>query len=89
MLTQIEELKSFIVQATTLTWKGPSSMTYDRVDSSTQIHAIKAYAAKFVSKHVMQEVSKENNNPQISVPGSGARHTPSNRKSIEGIFVNK
>ena len=42
MLTQIEELKSFVSQTTTSSEKGPDSMTCER---NTQIHAMKAYAA--------------------------------------------
>ena len=89
MLTQIEEWKSFLAHVATLSWKGPSSMTHDRVDRNTQIHATKASVAEFAKKHARQEVSEENNNKQLFVQDSVTRHRPSERKSIEGTFANK
>ena len=50
MLTQIEELKSFIAQASTLSGKGLSSVTYDTMDRGTLNHATKSYAAEFANK---------------------------------------
>ena len=32
---------------------------------------------------------RENNNPQVFVPGNGARQRPSKKKSIDGSFVTK
>ena len=89
MLTQNEELKSFITQATTSCGKSPSSMTHDRMDRSSQILATKAYVAEFTSKHVWQELTEENNNPQVFVPASGVRHRLMKRKHIERTFVNR
>ena len=62
MLTQIEELKSFIAEVATSSGKGPSSMICDRVDKGTQVHAVKAYTAEFTNKHAQQEVTEENTN---------------------------
>ena len=55
MLTQIEELKSFIAQTATSSGKGRSSMTQDRANRSTQIHATEAYITKFTNKCTWQE----------------------------------
>ena len=87
-VTQIEEFKSFIVQATTSSGRGLSSLTCDRADRSTQIFTMKTYVAEFINKHAQQEVAKENNNPQVFLQASGVRHRPLKRKSIEGAFVN-
>ena len=89
MLTQIEEFRLFIAQNTTSSGRGLSSMTCDKADRSTQIHATKAYVAESTNKCTWYEVTKENNNLHVFVSASGARHRPLKRKSIEGKFVNK
>ena len=89
MLTQIEELKSFITQAVTSSVKGPSSVTCDRVDRSTQIYATKAYVAKFTNTCAQYRAAEQNNNPQIRMQASGVKHRPLKRKSIEWTFVHK
>ena len=45
--------------------------------------------AEFTNKHTQQEMTEENNNPQVCVPASSVRHRLLKRKNIEGIFVNK
>ena len=89
MAIQTEELKSFLAEAATSSWKGPGSMTCDRADRNTQIHGAKDYAAEFANKKARQEAIEENNNFQVFVPGSGAWHRPSTKKSIEGSSVSK
>ena len=89
MLKQIEELKSFIAQATTSSGKGPSSMTCDKMDRSNLICATKTCVAEFTNKCTWWEVTEENNHAQLFVPGSGVRQRLLKRKNIEGIFVNK
>ena len=89
MLAQIEEFKSFIAQGTTPSGRGPSSLTCDRADRGTQIHATKAYVTEFTNKHTWHEVAKENKNPQVFVLASSVRYMLLKRKSIEGTFVNK
>ena len=58
MLTQIEELKSFLVEVATLNGKGPSYMTCDRADRNTQICATKSYAVEYTNMYARQEMKK-------------------------------
>ena len=55
VLTQINKSHSFLVQVTSSSSKGPWSLTHDRVNRATQIHAAKAYMAEFSTKHACHE----------------------------------
>ena len=86
VLTQIEELTSFLAQAATLCGKGSSSMTYDRAIRNTQICYTKTYAVEFANKHTRQEVSIENNNPQVIV-ADGLHEVPRGRASKRHLWI--
>ena len=73
MPTEIEELKSFLAQATISSGKGPSYMTCDRMDRNNQVCARKSYVTEFTNKCAWQETIEENNNPQVFVPASGVQ----------------
>ena len=76
MLTQIHEFNSFLTQVTSSRGKVSCSLTCDRVNRATQIHAAKAYMAEFSNKHSHSETMEENTNLQVFVPSGGARHKP-------------
>ena len=50
MLTQIQEFKSLITQVGTSSGRGLNSLTHDRADRNTQMHATKAYVVEFSNK---------------------------------------
>ena len=53
-----------------------------------QIHAAKAYAAKFSNKNGHPAALEENANPLVFVPSGDLRHMPAKTKAgIEGTFV--
>ena len=90
MLTQIHEFKSFLTQQTSLSGKGPCSLTHERANRATQICATKAYATEFINKNTHSTALEENANSQVFVPSGGARHMPTKTKTgIEGTFMQK
>ena len=90
MLTQIHEVKSFLTQQTASSSRGPCSLSHDRADIETQLHAAGAHAAKFNNNEAHSIALHENTNPQIFIPSSGARHRPVKTKtSIQGEYVQK
>ena len=74
MVTQINEFNSFLVQVIFSSGKGPCSLTHDRANKATQIHAAKAYVAEYSNKYAHSKAIEESTNPQAFVPSSGARH---------------
>ena len=89
MLTQIHELKSFLAQQTSSSGREPWSLSCERADIDTQIHAARAYAAEF-NNNACSAALQENTNPQVLIPSSGTRHRPVKTKtSIQGAFVQK
>ena len=90
MLIQIHEFKSFLIQQTSSSSRGPCSLTNERVDIATQIGAAKAYTAEFNHKNAHSAALEENANPQVFVPSGGARHRPAkNKMGIEGTLAKK
>ena len=90
MLTQIHEVKSFQTQQTASSSRGSCSLSHDRADIEIQIHAARAYAAKFNNNEACSTALHENTNPQIFMPSSGARHGPVKTKtSIQSEYVQK
>ena len=90
MLTKIHRVKSFLTQQTASSSRGPCSLSHDRADIKTQLHAARAYATKFNNKEARSVALCENTNPQIFIPSSGARHRPVKTKtSIQGEYVQK
>ena len=90
MLTQINEFKSFLVQQTSSSSKGPCSLTQKMENRATQICAAKAYVTEFSNRKAYSAALEENANPQVFVPSGGARHRPTKTKTgIEGTFVQK
>ena len=90
MLTQIHEVKSFLMQQTASSSIGPCSLSCDRADIEIQIRAARAYATKFNNNKACSVALQENTNPQIFIPSSGARHRPVKTKtSIQGKYVQK
>ena len=65
MVIQNEELKSFLAQTITSNEKRPSSMTCDRPDGNTEIHATKAHTAEFCNRKLGRGAWEENNNPRF------------------------
>ena len=87
-LTQTHELNSFLTQVTSSSGKGLFSLTHNRPNRSTQIHAAKAYVAEFSNKYTHSGAIEKNTNPQVFVPSCGARYRPVKTKTgIAGIFV--
>ena len=76
MLTQIHEVKSFLMQQTASSGRGPCSLSHDRANIEIQICAARAYAAKFNNNKAHSVALQENTNPQIFIPSSDARHRP-------------
>ena len=90
MLTQIHKVKSFLTQQTASNNRGPCSLSCDRTDIDTQLHAARAYATEFNNNEAHSAALHENTNPQIFIPSSGARHRPVKTKtSIQGEYVQK
>ena len=90
MLTQIHEVKSFLIQQTASCGRGPCSLSHDRADIEIQICVARVYAAKFNNNEACSAALQENTNPQIFIPSSGARHRPVKTKtSIKGKYVQK
>ena len=90
MLTQIHEVKSFLTQQTASSGRGPCSLSRDRADIETQICVARAYATEFNNNEARSVALRENTNPQIFIPSSGARHRPVKTKtSIQGEYVQK
>ena len=88
MLTQIHEFNSFLNQVTSSSGKGPCSLTHNRANRATQIHAVRPCTAEFSNKCAHSETIEENTNPQVFVPSCGARHRPVKTKTgIEGTFL--
>ena len=81
MVIQNEDLKSFLAWAATSGGKGQSSMTHDKADRNTQIHATRAYAVECTNQNANREVKDEDYNTHVFVLGSGACHKPSKRKN--------
>ena len=65
MLTQIHEVKSFLTQQTASSSRGPCSLSHDRVNIETQLHAARAYAAEFNNNEAGSVALHENTNPQM------------------------
>ena len=90
MLTQIHEVKSFLTQQTSSSGRGPCSLSCERADVETKIHAARVYASEFNNNDARSATLQENTNPQVFIPFSGARHRPVKTKtSIQGAFVQK
>ena len=90
MLIQIHKVKSFLMQQTASSDRGPCSLSHDRANIETQIHAARANATKFNNNEARSVAIQENTNPQIFIPSSGARHRPVKTKtSIQGEYVQK
>ena len=90
MLTQIHEVKSFLMQQTASNSRGPCSLSCDRANIEIQICVARAYAAKFNNNEAHSAALQENTNLQIFIPSSGARHRPVKTKtSIQGEYVQK
>ena len=90
MLTQILKVKSFLMQQTASSSRGPCSLSHDRADIEIQIHVARVYAAQFNNNEAHSVALQENTNPQIFIPSSGARHRPVKTKtSIQGEYVQK
>ena len=90
MLTQIHEVKSFLMQQTASSSRGPCSLSCDRTNIEIQICAARAYAAEFNNNEAHSAALQENTNSQIFIPSSGARHRPVKTKtSIQGKYVQK
>ena len=54
------------------------------------MHAARAYAAEFTNSEVHAVALRENKNPEVFIPSSGARHRPVKTKtSIQGEYVRK
>ena len=78
------------MQHTASSSRGPCSLSHDRANIEIQMHAAKAYAAKFNNNEAHSVTLQENTNPQIFIPSSGARHRPVKTKtSIQGKYVQK
>ena len=58
MVTQIEEMKTFLAQIAGSNSKGPKTLTFDRAGRITQIHAAKSYAEEFVNNNARQKVTE-------------------------------
>ena len=81
-------MKSFLMQQTTSSGKGPCSLSYDR--TNIEICVARAYATEFNNNKAHSVALHENTNPQIFIPCSGARHRPVKTKtSIQGKYVQK
>ena len=90
MLTQIHEVKSFLMQQTASGGRGPCSLSHDRANIEIQICAARVYAAKFNNNKAHIAALHENTNPQIFILSSGARHRPVKTKtSIQSEYVQK
>ena len=90
MLTQIHEFMSLLTQQTSSSSKSPCSLTHERANIATQIHAAKAYTNEISNKNACSAALEENVNPQVFVLSSGARHRPTKTKTgIEGTFMQK
>ena len=90
MLTQIHEVKSFLMQQTASSGRGPCSLSRDRANIEIQICGARVYAAKFNNNKAGSAALQENTSPQIFIPSSGARHRPVKTKtSIQGEYVQK
>ena len=90
MLTQMHEFKSFLTQQTSSSGRGPCSLTHERSDIATQIHAAKVYTTEFNNTNACSAALQENANPQVFVSSSSTRHRPVKIKTgIEGTFVQK
>ena len=90
MLTQIHEVKSFLMWLTASSGRGPCSLSCERADIETLICAARAYATKFNNNKAHSAALQENTNPQIFIPSSGARHRPVKTKtSMQGKYVQK
>ena len=90
MLTQIHEVKSFLMQQIASSSRGPCSLSHDRANIEIQICVARAYATEFNNNEACSVALQENANPQIFIPSSGARHRPVKTKtSIQGKYVQK
>ena len=91
MLTQIHKVKSFLTQHTASTnSRGPCSLSHERANIETSIHAARAYATEFNNNEALSAALHENTKPQIFIASSGARHRPVKTKtSIQCEYVQK
>ena len=90
MLTQIHEVKLFLTQQTASSGRGPCSLSHDRANVEIQISAARAYGTKFNNNEAHSAALKENTNPQIFIPSSGARHRSVKTKtSMQDKYVQK
>ena len=62
MVIQIEELKSFLAEASASNGKGPSSVTHHRMDRNTQINAKNDFAVVCDKKKASKEAREDNKN---------------------------